>query len=84
MKICSICLTEDGVKTSRAVTAVLPHPIYQTPSPMFVCASCLERGRTTRVNCKTFIQHNAETVDLGKRSISDNVCFDPQGEVGAG
>jgi hypothetical protein len=55
MKVCGKCLMEHNIRNRRVATAMLAHPVYNTPSLMLVCAACAERGQTTRVTCRTFV-----------------------------
>src|ERR1700730_3503224 len=49
------CLSVDGSKCRRGVSTNLIHPEYGTVAPSLACAGCQERGRLTRVTCRTFV-----------------------------
>ena len=53
--VCGVCLREDDVLSSVAHEDVLTHPEYGYRTKCVVCSRCKERGRDTRVTCRTWV-----------------------------
>ena len=58
--LCRTCLAEVGVSNSKVLEKVISHPMHKNRHSRIVCAACWERGRETRVTCRTFTSAEAK------------------------
>jgi hypothetical protein len=54
--VCRTCLEEDDARSSATVQHLCTNERTGKKFDAFVCARCLERGRETRVTCRTFVR----------------------------
>jgi hypothetical protein len=53
--VCRACLEADGTVSRAVVEHRCTNPRTGKDFTAFVCVSCLEAGRETRVTCRTFV-----------------------------
>src|SRR3954454_19346280 len=56
VKYCSICLGEEGVLTALVIEKMIQLDANRPSFQAFVCARCIDVGRVTKVNCRTFVE----------------------------